>query len=94
MLPILADKNPYLMDSFMLRLMMQKDPRIKRITSDAITEKKYSAIIFDKDPQSSSEWYSNSHFGREFVDMVLRNYRFSFKQDRYTVYVPISSNAE
>lgn len=88
MLPIMANERPYMLDSFMLRLMIQKDTRIRQLTFDSIAEKKYSAIIFDRDPLTNKEWYSKSHFGIKFVNSVVEHYRPRIKRGNYVVYIP------
>jgi len=88
MLPILANKRPYLLDPFMLRLVLLKDTNIRLLTLDSIDQKKYSAIIFIYDPLIDIEWYSNTHFGYEFIQKVIQNYRVGMKYGNNVVYFP------
>jgi len=86
--PLIADKRPYLLDSFMLRLIILNNDDIRSLTFNNINQKKYSAIIFDKNPLENIEGYSKAHFGYEFVQEVILNYKVGLKIDSYVVYFP------
>ncbi|MGD0342778.1 MAG: hypothetical protein ABSA76_13830 [Bacteroidales bacterium] len=88
MLPILATKRPYMLDPFMLRLMIHSNSSIRDSIFDSIDHKKFSAIIFIHDPLKEIEWYSGLHFGYNFVNKVIYNYKEVINKDSYVVYFP------
>ncbi len=88
MLPILADKNPYLLDPFMLRLAINKNDTVKTSIFDKVKNKAFSAIVFKHDPLEKPGWYAASHFGTELLDLIFLNYSEQSKIGRYTIYLP------
>ena len=92
-IPILAHKSPYLLDAFMLRLIMLKDKSIKTQIINSIKRKKYSLLIFLSNPKkklyyNGKDWYSEVQFGHDFIETVLKNYREYHKIRYYYVYLP------
>lgn len=88
LLPIIANKRPYLLDPFMLRLILRNDSSIRALTFDSIDQKKFSAIIFKSDPLNNIENYSNKHFGYNFIHKVIYNYKEGLRKGNYVVYFP------
>jgi len=88
-LPVYSGQKPYLLDPFMLRLVMQQDAEIRASVISDIASRKYSAIIFMRDPVIDTDWYSDVHFGDAFMNKVFEYYKESEKFGRYVVYRPI-----
>ena len=88
LLPVFANKKPYMLDPFMLRLVMQNDAAIRTMVVTRIINKKYSAIVFVKDPLENKDWYSDLHFGETFMINVLGNYKESVRMGEYVIYQP------
>ena len=88
MLPIATGHPPYLLDSFMLRLMLSNNGDVRSLVLEDIKEANFPAIIFSKDPLKSTEWYEQSHFGSDFVKAVIRNYHEVMRKRGYVVYCP------
>ncbi|MGB7934976.1 MAG: hypothetical protein WCH04_22705 [Gammaproteobacteria bacterium] len=88
LLPIFSNKKPYLLDPFMLRLVMQNDVAIRATVVKEIRSKKYSAIIFVKDPLDNTAWYSDTHFGETFTINVLEHYQETARMGQYVIYAP------
>ena len=88
MIPILANKRPYLLDPFMLRLIILNSSSIRSSVFDSINHKKFSAIVFNADPLKGTEWYSSTHFGYDFVNKVIYNYKEGIRKKNYVVYFP------
>jgi len=94
MLPIIANKQPYLLDPFMFRLIFLKDENFRFSAINSINQKKYSAIIFMYDPLIDVKWYSDAHFGYDFIQAVIKNYKIGFKCGNYIVYIPSYPNSD
>jgi len=88
LLPVFVNEKPYLLDPFMLRLAMQNDEAIHASVVSDINSRKYSAIIFIKDPVVKKDWYSDIHFGKDFVANVLDNYQETRRVGEYVIYQP------
>jgi len=88
-LPVYSGQDPFLLDPFMLRLVMQQDPEISASIIRDIASRKFPAIIFMRDPHIDTDWYSEVHFGDAFMNEVFENYKESEKLGRFIVYRPI-----
>jgi len=88
LLTIIAGKKPYLLDPFMMRLMIAKDQSIKSAVFNFIDEKKIPKIIFKNDPKINSRWYSAWHFGDAFIQKVLDNYEEEKRIKNFFIYLP------
>lgn len=88
MLPIIANKRPYVLDAFMLRLMIRNNSSIKSSIFDSINHKKFSAIVFNRDPLKDIGWYSHTHYGYDFINKVIYNYKEGIRKGNYVVYFP------
>jgi len=94
LIPILASKKPYVLDSFMLRLLVLNNKGIKSSLLNTVNKKKYSAIVFNKDPLLNIETDAYYHFGYDFIQAVIRNYKVGMRQGNYVVYIPNLSDYE
>jgi len=88
MLPIIANKRPYLLDPFMLRLMIRNNSSIRSSIFDSIDHKEFSAIIFAGDPLKKIHWCFQFPFGYDFIIKIIDNYKVGIKKDKYMVYAP------
>jgi multisubunit Na+/H+ antiporter MnhB subunit len=88
MLPIIAKKSPYILDPFMLRLIIRNDSAIRDSVFNSISHKEFSAIVFAQDPLREIWWYSNRHFGYDFVKKVIDNYQEGIRGEGYVAYFP------
>ena len=87
-LPVLANKKPYVLDSFMLRILVTKDNDIKMALLDGVNQRKYSAIIFSTDPLINMEERAYFHYGREFIQAVVSYYKVGIRNGDFVVYFP------
>lgn len=88
MLPILANKRPYILDPFMIRLMIANSTSIRDTVFECIDRKRFSAIVFTRDPLTEVGWYSRTHFGYDFVRRVIHNYEKRISRNPYVIYLP------
>jgi hypothetical protein len=97
--PILAEnplvvlksgKSPYLLDPFMFRILATKQPDIAADLWEKIKHQGFAAIVLQRDPASAEgkDWYTNTHFGGEFLRDLDANYAYSFAAGNIIVYEP------
>ena len=97
--PILAEnplvvlksgKSPYLLDPFMFRILAMKEPKLANALWDKMKHQNFSAIVLQRDPETAEgkQWYTNTHFGGEFLRDLDANYKFGFTAGNIIVYQP------
>ena len=97
--PILAEnpavllssgQSPYLLDPFMFRILARSQPALAKDFWEKMTHRSFSAIVLQRDPSSAEgkAWYTDTHFGGEFLRDLDANYAFSFSVGQMYVYTP------
>ena len=97
--PILAEnplivlksgKTPYLLDPFMFRILAGTHPALANDFWEKMTHSGFSAVILQYDPSSAEgkNWYTETHFGGEFLKDLDANYSFSYTVGQIYVYTP------
>jgi hypothetical protein len=97
--PILAEnpavllttgQSPYLLDPFMFRILARSQPALAKDFWEKMTHRGFSAIVLQRDPSSTEgkAWYTDTHFGGEFLRDLDANYAFSFSVGQMYVYTP------
>jgi hypothetical protein len=97
--PILAEnplvvlktgKTPYLLDPFMFRILASTHPALATDFWEKMTHRGFSAIILQKDPGSAEGkiWYTETHFGGEFLQDLDANYALSYTVGQMYVFTP------
>ncbi|HXN06530.1 MAG TPA: hypothetical protein VN944_05640, partial [Nitrospiria bacterium] len=84
---ILAGKPSYILDPFLIRLVIQKDEVRKENLFKMIEQKSFSAFIFIQDPKVNNWWYSIV-YGPEMVSKVLTSYQEEERCGDFIVYTP------
>ncbi len=92
-IPVLANKKPYILDSFMLRILVNEKEDIKKSLINGVIERKYSVIIFEKDPLISTDRDIYLHYGEEFIEAVISNYTEGIRKGKRVVYFPDYSDS-
>ena len=90
LLPVVAGQRPYLLDSYMFRILRDDDPSFgDRLWRD-LRGRRFPAVILERDPHTErgSEWYRSGFFGRGFIDELERHYREVGRVGERVVYVP------
>jgi hypothetical protein len=82
------DSRPYLLDPFTVDLISKRYKNYKIQINNKILNKEFSKIIFQRDPESKIDFYYNSHFGKDFIHNVFKNYQKAKVFNEYYVYVP------
>lgn len=83
---------PYLLDAFAFRVFTLKRPELGRALYEKLNHKGFSAIVLMNEPggERSKNWYTDVHFGGEFLKNLEANYDFSRDDSRgeFRVYTP------
>ncbi len=91
LLPIFAGEHPYLLDSFMLRIIRTNNSDIESTFWRELREKKFSAVVLEKNPNTKEgkQWYNEKHFGEGFIEKLEENYYFRKNIDDQFIYLPL-----
>ena len=87
---IKSGKSPYLLDPFMFRILAMKQPGLANDLWDRIKHRNFAAIVLQRDPATAEgkAWYTETHFGGEFLKDLYENYSYSFTVGNIIVYQP------
>ncbi|MGH2403788.1 MAG: hypothetical protein ACRDGN_04910 [bacterium] len=96
LVPILAGQRPYVLDSFVFRILSHRDPSFARPLWERLRGRSFDAIVlvWDVDTEQARSWYETRHFGKGFLEEVKQNYELARVVGPYFVYRPRSRNAE
>ena len=97
--PILAEnplivvnsgKAPYLLDPFMFRILAIKHPELVGDFWEKIKRQGFAAIVLERNPATAEgkTWYTDTHFGGEFLRDLDAHYALSFATAKSYVYTP------
>jgi len=89
LIPLMAGKRPYVLDSWMLRLISDNDPAVMQRLQRELEARKFPVVVLNTDPERDGGRYLEERvFGRGFVSPLLANYEFSETVGRFRVYRP------
>jgi hypothetical protein len=90
LLVINSNKAPYLLDPFMFRTLALKHPELAGDLWAKMEHQRFAAIVLERDPASAEgkAWYTDTHFGGEFLRDLDAHYAFSFATAKSYVYTP------
>jgi hypothetical protein len=85
-----SDKAPYLLDPFMFRILAVKHPELTSDLWEKIKQQGFAAIVLERDPTTAEgkTWYTDTHFGGEFLRDLDAHYALSFATAKSYVYTP------
>jgi hypothetical protein len=85
-----AGKTPYLLDPFMFRILDVTHPTLASDFWEKMNHRGFSAIVLQYNPASpeGKAWYSETHFGGEFLRDLEANYLFSRTVGQMWVFTP------
>jgi hypothetical protein len=97
--PILAEnafvvlqtgKTPYLLDPYMFRVATGKYPALGIEMWDKLTHRAFAAVVLQQDASSAAgkKWYTDVHFGGEFLKDLDANYSLTYSTGQQYVYTP------
>lgn len=84
---VAGGRRAYLLDPFMIRLNVQKDPAFGEPLWRAIRNQEFAAVVFERDPDGARELYKVI-LGERFVDEVEQNYVATGSVGLRTVFLP------
>jgi hypothetical protein len=85
-----SNRVPYLLDPFMFRILAVKHPELAGDLWGRMEHQGFAAIVLERDPAISEgkTWYTDTHFGGEFLRDLDAHYAFSFATTKSYVYMP------
>jgi len=78
LLPLEAAQRPYLLDAYMFRVLIQRQPSIADKMWDDLRHQRFGAVVI----------YNRHSFGREFMDRLNATYNLATQHDDYEIYFP------
>jgi hypothetical protein len=96
LLVLKTGKTPYLLDPFMFRVFVGTHPEIGRDLWDRITQQRFPVILLEHDPRTPEGrvWYTEMHFGGQFLHDLNENYVFSQNVNDIFVYLPKNASVK
>jgi hypothetical protein len=96
LLMLKSGKAPYLLDPFMFRILSMKHPDLAADLWGKMEDQGFAAIMLQRDPASAEgkTWYTDTHFGGEFLRDLNTNYSFGYAVGKIYVYLPKTSQPE
>jgi hypothetical protein len=90
LLVLKTGKTPYLLDPFMFRVFVGRHPELGQDLWDRIKKRRFPVILLEHDPRTpeGKMWYTEMHFGGEFLEDLNQNYAFSHNINEILVYLP------
>jgi hypothetical protein len=91
-----SGKAPYLLDPFMFRILALKHPELAGDLWSKMEHQSFAAIVLERNPATpeGKNWYTDTHFGGEFLRDLDAHYALSFATAKSYVYVPKSAHPQ
>jgi hypothetical protein len=85
-----SGKSPYLLDPFMFRILARTHPALATDFWEKMEHQGFSAVILENDASSAEakKWYTETHFGGEFLNDLNASYSLSYTVGQMYVYTP------
>lgn len=87
LVPVAAGQRAYIIDPFLLRLNVQRDPSFGDPLWQAIENREFAAVVFERDPGSARELYKVI-LGERFLEEVERSYVQAGSVGLRTIFLP------
>ena len=93
LVPIVAGQQPYLIDPFSFRLMLEKRPSLGEPMWKMLHERRFAAVVLMHDPNSDEgrDFYAGTHFGQGFMERLQRDYELAGTPGGQYLYLPSGS---
>jgi hypothetical protein len=90
LLCIRAGQIPFVLDSYNLRVIDERDPAFAEPLWKKMRDQSFSAVVLSFDPQSveGQSWYRSVHFGPGFVDALDGSYYLAARISDQFVFLP------
>jgi hypothetical protein len=85
-----SNQAPYLLDPFMFRILARKHPELAGHLWEKMKQQGFAAIVLERDPATAEgkDWYTDTHFGGEFLRDLNEHYALGFVTAKSFVYMP------
>jgi hypothetical protein len=90
LVPIVAGERPFLLDPFIVRLAIERDPSLAAPLLARLAAGQFATVILLRDVASrrADDWYGRKHLGEATRAAVRERYRLAARHEPYFVYVP------
>lgn len=86
---IKSSEKAYLLDAFMYKFIIRKYPEAKTELLSKIKEREFNLIVLMKDPKNEMKWYEDTHFNKEFLELLFENYKLEKNISGQIIYKPL-----
>jgi hypothetical protein len=87
LVPVSAGQRPFIIDPFMVRLATERDPVLGNRLWDAIRDRRFAAVVFERDPDTTRDLY-RTILGERFVDEVEQAYQPAAHVGQRVIFLP------
>src|SRR3989442_15259364 len=79
LVPIVAGQQPYVIDPFSFRLMLEKRPSLGEPMWQMLHERRFAAVVLMHDPNTDEgrDSYAGIHFGQGLMERLQQDYELS-----------------
>jgi len=93
LVPIVAGQQPYLIDPFSFRLMLEERPSLGEPMWQMLHERRFAAVVLMHDPNSDEgrDFYAGTHFGQGFMERLQQDYELAGTPGGQYLYLPRGS---
>jgi hypothetical protein len=90
LVPIAAGQQPYMLDSYMFRMIGDRDPSFGEPLWRRLREQDFAAVVLERNPhdERGEAWYRTAFFGDGFVEELERHYEMTGRVGMRVVYRP------
>jgi hypothetical protein len=90
LVPIVAGQQPYLIDPFAFRLMLEKRPSLGEPMWQMLHERRFAAVVLMHNPNSDEgrDFYAETHLGRGFIERLQQDYELAGTPGGQYLYLP------
>jgi hypothetical protein len=88
--PLLAGARPVVLDPWMLRVSLARDPALAAGLAADLARGRYAAVVLfqDLDAPGADAWYADRNLGLPLVARIRTGYREARAIGRYHLYLP------
>lgn len=90
LVPIAAGQRPYMLDSYMFRLLREDTPSLGEPLFRNLEHQAFSAVVLERDPhdERGRAWYGSALFGDGFIEALEQHYELAGMVGMRVVYRP------
>jgi hypothetical protein len=88
-IPVSLDRDPVVLDAFMLLRILRDHPDWKSDFVHKIDDRRFTKIVLTRRLYPRGRWWREYHFGVTVAEAIARNYRLERHVGRYWLYTPV-----